>query len=146
MGGRLWMSGKQMVALLRRIELELRTRGKVSLPSLHRHVILDSWLKPTVSQVLASGIKSLVENSSKEEWAKQQTGTVIDDCAQCKKTGVDGWLDPDIEEFFCADCWRTFSPDVLKCGFCHNFQPWQLGHRLLRRAFVEQVVIGTELR
>ena len=37
--------------MLRRVEEELRTRGKVSLPSLHRHVILDGWLKPTVGQV-----------------------------------------------------------------------------------------------
>ena len=36
--------------MLRRVEVELRTRGKVSLPSLHRHVILDGWLKPTVGQ------------------------------------------------------------------------------------------------
>ena len=42
---------EEVVQMLRKVETELRTRGKVSLPSLHRHVILDGWLKPTVGQV-----------------------------------------------------------------------------------------------
>jgi len=124
--GKLWMTGAQVVSMLRQVEKELRTRGKVSLPSLHRHVILDSWLKPTVGQVLASRMDKLVESNAEELLVKHKVGSVKGACNECKKEG-DGWLDPDIEEFFCEDCWKTFSPKVLKCGFCNGFQPWPLG-------------------
>eukprot|EP00913_Durusdinium_trenchii_P030965 g29003.t1 len=64
--GKLWMTGKQVVQMLRRVEEELRTRGKVSLPSLHRHVILDGWLKPKVGQVLQSRMDKLLEDLSQD--------------------------------------------------------------------------------
>eukprot|EP00439_Symbiodinium_sp_Y106_P046436 s1976_g5.t3 len=124
--GKLWMTGSQVVHMLRRVEEELRTRGKVSLPSLHRHVILDGWLKPTVGQVLQSRMDKLLENFSQEELATQKVGSVDGSCTDCQKSAA-GWLDPDVEEFFCEDCWRKFSPKVLKCCFCGNFHPWILG-------------------
>jgi hypothetical protein len=125
--GKLWMTGDQVAKMLQAIETELRTRGNVTLPSLHRHVILDSWVKPKVSQVLASGLKNFIESSTKEEWKKQQSGTVRGTCSECKAEDAVGWLDPDVNEFFCVDCWRTFSPDVLKCCFCDSFHPWPRG-------------------
>jgi len=125
--GKLWMTGKQVVGMLRKIEAELRTRGKVSLPSLHRHVILDSWLKPKINEVLASGFQNVIEKSAKDEWKKQKTGPCKGDCQECKKEGVTGWQDPDIDDFFCVDCWQTFSPKVLKCAFCSGFHPWPRG-------------------
>ncbi|CAE7907626.1 tdrd9, partial [Symbiodinium necroappetens] len=124
--GKLWMTGSQVVHMLRRVEEELRTRGKVSLPSLHRHVILDGWLKPTVGQVLQSRMDKLLDNFSQEELATQKVGSVDGSCTECQKSAA-GWLDPDVEEFFCEDCWLKFSPKVLKCCFCGNFHPWILG-------------------
>merc|ERR1712232_667977 len=125
--GKLWMTGSQMVQMLSKVEQELRKHGKVSLPSLHRHVILDSWLKPTVGQVLSSRMDKLLEGFTDEELATHKVGLVKGTCAECKAAQVGGWLDPDIEDFFCEDCWRSFSPKVLKCGFCSGFQPWQRG-------------------
>mmetsp|Transcript_43416 Transcript_43416/g.100052 ORF Transcript_43416/g.100052 Transcript_43416/m.100052 type:complete len:388 (-) Transcript_43416:39-1202(-) len=125
--GKLWMTGKQVVEMLRRIEVELRKHGKVSLPSLHRHVILDSWLKPKVSQVIASGLHKLVEGTNPDDWVNHRVGSVKGTCEQCKQEQVVGWLDPDIDDFFCEGCWKEFSPKVLKCGFCSAFQPWPLG-------------------
>lgn len=124
--GKLWMTGKQVVQMLRRVEEELRTRGKVSLPSLHRHVILDGWLKPKVGQVLQSRMDKLLEDLSQDQFASQKVGSVEGYCSGCQNSKK-GWLDPDVEEFFCEDCWRTFSPKVLKCCFCGNFFPWILG-------------------
>mmetsp|Transcript_8718 Transcript_8718/g.17926 ORF Transcript_8718/g.17926 Transcript_8718/m.17926 type:complete len:380 (-) Transcript_8718:8-1147(-) len=124
--GKLWMTGPQVVQMLRKVEQELRTRGKVSLPSLHRHVILDGWLKPTVGQVLQSRMDKLWENVSQEEFSAQKVGSVEGHCSECKNSKK-GWLDPDVEEFFCEDCWRKFSPKVLKCCFCGNFFPWMIG-------------------
>merc|ERR1712187_202223 len=124
--GKLWMTGAQVVQMLKRIELELSKHGKVSLPSLHRRVILDSWLKPTVGQVLSSRMDKLLEGFSEEELATQKVGQVLGTCTECK-TEANGWLDPDIEDFFCDACWRKFSPKVLKCGFCNGFHPWARG-------------------
>jgi hypothetical protein len=125
--GKLWMTGTQMGHMLTKIEEELTTRGKVSLPSLHRHVVLDAWLKPTVGQILSTRLDKLLEESGQEHLLNHKVGTVIDDCMECKKQQVAGWCDPDIDDFFCTDCWRAFSPKVLKCGFCNNFQPWPCG-------------------
>lgn len=125
--GKLWMSGPQVVQMLRGIEQALSTHGKVSLPNLHRHVILDGWLKPTVSQVLSSRMDKLCAEFDKGEFAAHKVGVATGLCTECGKQNSDGWLDPDIEEFFCQDCWRTFSPKVLKCGFCNGFHPWQRG-------------------
>lgn len=125
--GKLWMTGAQMAGMLRRVEEELRTRGKVSLPSLHRHVILDSWLRPTVGQVLSSRLDKLLEDSKADHLKKQKVGIVVDTCEQCKKENANGWCDPDTDDFYCQDCWQEFSPKVLKCGFCNNFQAWPLG-------------------
>mmetsp|Transcript_45315 Transcript_45315/g.144416 ORF Transcript_45315/g.144416 Transcript_45315/m.144416 type:complete len:387 (+) Transcript_45315:215-1375(+) len=124
--GKLWMTGAQCAEMLKQIEALLRKHGKVSLPSLHRHVILDSWLKPTVGQVLSSRMDKLLEGFTEEELSTQKVGSVVGACTECGKTG-DGWLDPDIEDFFCRDCWQKFSPKVLKCGFCNGFQPWPCG-------------------
>lgn len=99
--------------MLRRVEYELRSRGTVSLPSLHRHVILDGWLKPKVGQVLQSKLEKLVENISKEDFATQKVGSVEGICAECR-TSKKGWLDPDVEDFYCEDCWRLFSPKALR--------------------------------
>eukprot|EP00811_Abedinium_folium_P033094 NODE_6083_length_1707_cov_6.543671.p1 GENE.NODE_6083_length_1707_cov_6.543671~~NODE_6083_length_1707_cov_6.543671.p1 ORF type:complete len:485 (+),score=189.15 NODE_6083_length_1707_cov_6.543671:96-1550(+) len=125
--GRLWMTGAQIAQMLVRVEEELTKRGKVSLPRLHRHVILDSWLKPTVGQVLASRMDKLLENCSAEELKTQSVGSVAGKCTDCGSEEVNGWMDPDIDEFFCLECWRTFSPKVLKCAFCNSFQPWPCG-------------------
>eukprot|EP00927_Polykrikos_kofoidii_P078657 TRINITY_DN75463_c0_g1_i1.p1 TRINITY_DN75463_c0_g1~~TRINITY_DN75463_c0_g1_i1.p1 ORF type:complete len:401 (+),score=88.12 TRINITY_DN75463_c0_g1_i1:82-1284(+) len=125
--GRLWMTGPQVVQMLDRIQTELHKHGKVSLPSLHRHVILDGWLKPKMSQVLGSRLDLMMENFTKAELAMHKVGSVKGDCKECKKVDSDGWNDPDIEDFFCEDCWRVFSPKVLKCAFCNNFQPWPRG-------------------
>lgn len=125
--GKLWMAGPQMATMLTQIEQLLRKHGKVSLPSLHRHVILDSWLKPTVGQVLSTRMDKLLEGFSESELATQTVGLVKGKCTECGALDSDGWLDPDIEEFFCEDCWRKFSPKVLKCGFCNGFHPWLRG-------------------
>jgi hypothetical protein len=125
--GKLWMTGAQMGQMLIKVESELRTRGKVSLPSLHRHVILDTWLKPTVGQVLSSRLDKLLEESKLEHLLTHQVGTIEDTCTDCKKEKVKGWCDPDTDDFYCEECWTKFSPKVLKCGFCNNFQPWPCG-------------------
>lgn len=125
--GKLWMTGKQVVGMLQRVEQELRRHGKVSITSLHRHVILDTWLKPTIGQVLSSRMDKLCEDFTEEEMAIQKCGHVRGSCGECKAVDVLGWLDPDIEEFFCEACWKTFSPKVLKCGFCNGFHPWPRG-------------------
>jgi len=124
--GRLWMTGLQVVQMLQKVEEQLRNRGKVSLPTLHRHVILDGWLKPTMGQILGSRMDKMLENFSEAELATQKVGAVAGTCDQCKKEG-NGWLDPDVEDFFCEECWREFSPKVLKCGFCNGFHPWMRG-------------------
>lgn len=74
--GKLWMTGLQTAEMLRQIEKLLRKHGKVSLPSLHRHVILDSWLKPTIGQVLQTRMDKLLEGFSEEELQKQRVGQV----------------------------------------------------------------------
>jgi hypothetical protein len=125
--GKLWMTGAQMGKMLTTVEEELRTRGKVSLPSLHRHVILDTWLKPTVGQILSTRLDKLLEESGQDHLQNHKVGIVEGACGECKKPSVSGWNDPDIDEFFCTDCWHIFSPKVLKCGFCNNFQPWPCG-------------------
>lgn len=125
--GKLWMTGMQVVQMLQQIEKLLTKHGKVSLPSLHRHVILDGWLKPTIGQVLGSRMDKLLESFNESELATQKVGNVMGNCGECKSEGVLGWNDPDIEDFFCEPCWRTFSPKVLKCGFCNGFQPWVRG-------------------
>lgn len=125
--GRLWMTGAQVNGMLEQIEKELIKHGKVSLPSLHRHVILDSWLRPKISQVLGSRMDKLLEGFSENELKKHRVGDVQGKCNECGKVDAGGWLDPDIEEFFCADCWKTFSPKVLKCSFCMGFHMWPLG-------------------
>jgi len=125
--GQLWMTGQQVVHMLKQIEALLAKHGKVSLPSLHRSVILDGWLKPTVSQVMGSRMDKLLEGFSEADLAQQRVGEVIGECQECKKASAVGWLDPDVEDFFCEDCWRKFSPKVLKCSFCMNFQPWPRG-------------------
>jgi hypothetical protein len=125
--GKLWMTGALVVQMLRRIEQELRKHGKVSLPSLHRHVILDSWLKPTIGQVLSSRMDKLLDGFTEEELATQRVGSVRGKCTQCQTENAIGWLDPDVEDFFCETCWREFSPKVLKCGFCNGFHPWPRG-------------------
>lgn len=125
--GKLWMTGAQTVQMLRQMEKELRKHGKVSLPSLHRNVILDSWLKPTMGQVLSSRMDKLLEEFTEEELATQRVGSVKGDCKECGNEAAVGWLDPDIEEFFCEACWKTFSPKILKCGFCNGFHPWPRG-------------------
>lgn len=124
--GRLWMTGAQIGDMLRQIEELLRKHGKVSLPSLHRHVILDSWLKPTVGQVLSSRMDKLLEGFAEDELATHKVGAVSGKCKECDVDG-DGFVDPDVEDFFCEACWRKFSPKVLKCAFCQGFYPWQLG-------------------
>lgn len=125
--GKLWMTGAQMGQMLTKVEEELRTRGKVSLPSLHRHVILDTWLKPTVGQIMSSRLDKLYEEAGADHLAKHAVGTVTMDCFECKKEQTLGWCDPDTDDFYCTDCWKVFSPKVLKCGFCNNFQPWPCG-------------------
>jgi len=125
--GKLWMTGLQVVQMLQKIEAELTKHGTVSLPRLHRHVILDGWLKPKIGQILGSRMDKMIENFTAQEFATQKVGTVNGKCAECSKEDSKGWLDPDIDEFFCEDCWRTFSPKVLKCGFCNGFQPWPRG-------------------
>lgn len=125
--GKLWMTGAQMCQMLTKMEEELRTRGKVSLPSLHRHVILDTWLKPTVGQVLSSRLDKLLEECGQEHLETHKVGTIEATCADCKKEKTNGWCDPDTDDFYCTDCWRKFSPKVLKCGFCNNFLPWPCG-------------------
>lgn len=124
--GKLWMTGAQVVQILRKMETELTKHGKVSLPSLHRHVILDGWLKPTVSQVLSSRMDKLCQDFTEEELKSQKVGIVSGTCGECKEHST-GWLDPDVEEFFCHSCWKEFSPKVLKCGFCGAFNPWPRG-------------------
>jgi len=124
--GKLWMTGLQTAGMLRQIEQLLRKHGKVSLPSLHRHVILDSWLRPTVGQVLQTRMDKLLEGFSEEELAKQKVGQVAGTCSDCKES-ANGWLDPDTEDFYCEACWKKFSPKVLKCSFCNSFLPWPLG-------------------
>lgn len=124
--GKLWMTGLQVTQMLRKIEEQLATRGTVSLPSLHRHVILDGWLKPTMCQILGSRMDKMLENFSEAELAQQKVGAVSGKCTDCAVEG-NGWQDPDIEDFFCEDCWKKFSPKVLKCGFCSAFQPWIRG-------------------
>lgn len=124
--GKLWMTGLQVTQMLQKVEQELRTRGKVSLPSLHRHVILDGWLKPTMGQILGSRMDKMLENFSEEELAIQKVGAVHGTCTDCKTEG-NGWQDPDIDDFFCEECWKKFSPQVLKCGFCNGFFPWIRG-------------------
>lgn len=125
--GKLWMTGAQMGQMLTKVEEELRTRGKVSLPSLHRHVILDSWLRPTVGQILSSRLDKLLEESGQEHIQSHQVGTVEATCNECKKDNAQGWCDPDTDDFYCTDCWQVFSPKVLKCGFCNSFHPWPCG-------------------
>lgn len=126
--GKLWMSGLQVQDMIKQIHLELLKHGKVSLPSLHRHVILDSWLKPKMSQVLGTRLDKMLENFDEKDLARHKVGSVMGHCQECKKEEEKpGWLDPDVEEFFCEDCWKTFSPKVLKCAFCNGFQPWPLG-------------------
>lgn len=115
-----------MGQMFSKVEEELRTRGKVSLPSLHRHVILDTWLKPTVGQILSSRLDKLSEEFS-EQLRSEKIGVVMQDCTDCKKENVSGWCDPDTDDFYCTECWTLFSPKVLKCGFCNNFQPWPCG-------------------
>lgn len=124
--GRLWMTGAQMGTMLEKIEELLRKHGKVSLPMLHRHVILDSWLKPTVAQVMSSHMDKLLDGFTEEELAMHRVGAVSGKCNECNQEST-GWLDPDVDEFFCEDCWRKFSPKVLKCGFCSGFHPWVRG-------------------
>eukprot|EP00933_Yihiella_yeosuensis_P030827 TRINITY_DN24399_c0_g1_i1.p1 TRINITY_DN24399_c0_g1~~TRINITY_DN24399_c0_g1_i1.p1 ORF type:complete len:339 (-),score=60.02 TRINITY_DN24399_c0_g1_i1:86-1102(-) len=124
--GKLWMTGAQVVHMLQKIEQELRTRGKVSLPQLHRHVILDGWLRPTVGQVLSSRMDKLLEGFSQQELAQHKVGFVKGKCTDCAQE-ANGWLDPDVDDFFCEDCWKKFSPKVLKCCFCSVFQPWIRG-------------------
>lgn len=124
--GRLWMTGAQVGDMLKQIETLLRKHGKVSLPSLHRHVILDSWLKPTVGQVLSSRMDKLMDGFTEEELATHKVGAVSGKCSDCGVEGS-GFVDPDVETFFCEPCWRKFSPKVLKCGFCQGFYPWPLG-------------------
>merc|ERR1740138_588791 len=82
--GKLWMTGAQMGQMFSKVEEELRTRGKVSLPSLHRHVILDSWLKPTVGQILSTRLDKLHEESSQEFMLTHKVGKVIATCTECK--------------------------------------------------------------
>lgn len=125
--GQLWMTGTQIVQMLTQMGKELTTRGTVSLPSLHRHVILDGWLRPKISQVIASRMDKLLEGFTEEELAVHKVGIVQGTCHECKKVDVDGWNDPDIDEFFCDECWRKFSPKVLKCSFCNSFHPWPRG-------------------
>jgi len=125
--GKLWMTGAQMGGMLTKIEEELRTRGKVSLPSLHRHVILDSWLRPKVSQIMSSRMDLLLEEAGAEHLATHQVGIVEATCTDCKKENAQGWCDPDNDDFYCQECWQKFSPKVLKCGFCNNFAPWPCG-------------------
>jgi flagellar motor component MotA len=125
--GKLWMTGAQTVQMLRAIETQLRKHGKVSLPSLHKNVILDGWLKPTMGQVLNSRMDKLLEEFTEEELATQKVGKCKGTCQECKQADANGWLDPDVEEFFCEKCWLTFSPKVLKCGFCNGFHPWPRG-------------------
>lgn len=124
--GRLWMTGMQVVQMLQNIEKMLTKHGKVSLPRLHRTVILDGWLKPTIGQVLGSRMDKLLESFSEEELATQRVGNVQGTCTECKVEAA-GWLDPDVDDFFCEACWRKFSPKVLKCGFCTGFHPWPRG-------------------
>merc|ERR1712232_900235 len=127
--GKLWMTGAQVVGMLKQMEELLKKHGKVSLPSLHRHVILDSWLKPTVGQVLSSRMDKLMDGFTEEELKTQKVGGVSGVCKECKvEAQKTGWIDSDVDEFFCEDCWRKFSPKVLKCGFCNGFYPWVLGH------------------
>uniref|UniRef100_A0A7S3TKQ1 Uncharacterized protein n=1 Tax=Strombidinopsis acuminata TaxID=141414 RepID=A0A7S3TKQ1_9SPIT len=125
--GQLWMTGAQVAQMLRRMEMLLRKHGKVSLPSLHRHVILDGWLRPTISQVLQSRMDKLLDSFGPDELCHQQVGEVTGECKECSAENVMGWLDPDVEDFFCEACWKKFSPKVLKCSFCNAFQPWMLG-------------------
>lgn len=124
--GKLWMTGVQTVEMLRHIETLLRKHGKVSLPTLHRHVILDSWLRPTVGQIMQTRMDKLFEGFSEEELAKQKVGQVSGTCTDCNES-ANGWLDPDTEDFYCEACWKKFSPKVLKCSFCSSFHPWPLG-------------------
>jgi len=116
-----------MAQMLTKVEEEIRTRGKVSLPSLHRHVILDSWLKPTVGQILSTRLDKLHEEFSEDFMMHHKVGKVISNCTDCKKENAEGWNDPDTDDFYCIDCWHLFSPKVLKCGFCNNFSPWPRG-------------------
>jgi len=102
--GKLWMTGAQMGGMLTKIEEELRTRGKVSLPSLHRHVILDSWLRPKVSQIMSSRLDKLLEEAGEEHLATHQVGIVQATCTDCSKENAQGWCDPDTDDFYCTDC------------------------------------------
>jgi len=124
--GKLWMTGKQVGHMLTRVELLLRKHGKVSLPSLHRHVVLDGWLRPTISQVLQTRMDKLLEGFTPDELAQQKVGYVSGTCKECAAQTL-GWCDPDIDDFFCEACWKKFSPKVLKCSFCSGFFPWILG-------------------
>jgi hypothetical protein len=86
--GKLWMTGAHVVEMLRGIEKALRSHGKVSLPALHRHVILDSWLKPTVSRVLTTRMDKLMEDFDEKELAKQRVGSVKGTCMTYTKTAT----------------------------------------------------------
>jgi len=69
----------------------------------------------------------LLESFNEDELAQQRVGQVVSKCTECGTEEASGWLDPDIDDFFCEDCWRKFSPKVLKCGFCNGFHPWIRG-------------------
>ena len=66
--------------MLRKVEEELRTRGKVSLPSLHRHVILDGWLKPTVGQAWNSAGPSFRAREKSGHLHGGATAALLSDC------------------------------------------------------------------
>lgn len=123
--GALIMNGEQLAQTLTRIECEIGLNDCVSLSSLHRRVIMDSVLKPTVALLLKEGLDKIGDKVTKYERAR--VSSVQGDCQECKAKGVNGWKDPDISEFFCQECWRSFSPKVLKCGFCSGFFPWPKG-------------------
>ena len=38
-----------------------------------------------------------------QEFSAQKVGSVEGDCSECKNSKR-GWLDPDVEEFFCEEC------------------------------------------
>merc|ERR1712151_223340 len=94
--GKLWMTGSQVADMVKQIQELLTKHGRVSLPSLHRHVILDSWLKPTVGQVLSSRMDKLLDGFTEEELRTQKIGAVSGQCKDCAAEGP-GWLDSDVD-------------------------------------------------
>ena len=116
--GDLVMSGAALAALIERAVSAARDSPNVDLAMLHRRAVVDALRKeqPEAPGALREGFAATSSDG------KHVVGT----CNECGTVG-EGWLDPDIAEFFCKQCWTTFSPDVLRCAACGEFLPWPRG-------------------